>query len=138
MMLGLLGESHRTASFNKWELGWSLIAKHESDARRGYCKSAVLPWGALHGQFFALLPLDTNRTIARVSSLWGLAASWIEDGNGRSTLHLLPVGILFNHVEDLRRSSTTVLWTGISRTKSMAGAKDKVKFRLLGVRLAFL
>jgi len=69
--------------------------------------------------------LDTNRTIARVSSLWGLAGSWIEDGNGRSTLHLLPGGILFNHVEDQRRRSTTVLWTGISRTKSMAGAKDK-------------
>jgi hypothetical protein len=138
LMLGLLGESHRTASFNQWELGWSLIAKHESDLRRGYSKTAVLPWGVLYGQFQARLPQDTNHIVARVSALWGLAGSWMRDGNGRSTMHLLPGGILFSHVEDSQNHSLTVLWTGISRTKVTSGAMEKIKLRLLGVRLPFV
>jgi hypothetical protein len=138
LVLGLLGASHRTASFKKWELGWSLIAKHESDARRGYSKTAVLPWGVLCGQFRARLPQDTNRTVARVSALWGLAGSWRDDGNGRVRLHLLPGGILFSHVKDPLHSSTTVVWTGISRTKVTPGAKENIKFRLLGVRLPYV
>ena len=138
LVLGLLGESHRTASFNQWELGWSLIAKHESDARRGYCKTAVLPWGMLYGQFQARLPEDTNHTVARISALWGLAGSRMQDGNGGSTVHLLPGGILFSHVEDSQHSSSTVLWTGISRTKVRSGGAEKIKFRLLGVRLPFV
>jgi hypothetical protein len=138
LMLGLLGESHRTASFNKWELGWSLVAKHESDGRRGYSKTAVLPWGVLCGQFQARLPENTNRTIARVSVLWGLAGSWMQDGNGRSTVHLLPGGILFSPVKDSQHNSSTVLGTGMSRTKVASGAKEKIRFRLLGVRLPFV
>ena len=137
LMLGLLGESHRTASFNQWELGGSLIAKHETDARRGYCQTTVLPWGVLYGQFQTRLPQDTNYLVARVSALWGLAGSWKQDGTGHSTLHLLPGGILFSHVQDPQHDSTTVLWTGISRTKLAPGAKAKIKFRLLGVRLPF-
>jgi hypothetical protein len=137
VLLGLVGESHRTASFNKWELGWSLIAKHESDARRGYHKTTVLPWGVLYGQFHARLPQDTNYIVARVSALWGVAGSWKQDGTERSTFHLLPGGILFSHVQDSQHDSTTVLWTGLSRTKVTPGAKAKTKFRLLGVRLPF-
>jgi hypothetical protein len=137
LLLGLLGESHRTSSFNKWELGGSLIAKHESDLRRGYGKTAVLPWGVLYAQFQARLPQDTNRIIGRVSALWGLAGSWSQDGNGRSTVHLLPGGILFSHVKDSQHNASTVLWTGLSRTKATPGTKEKIKFRLLGVRLPF-
>lgn len=138
LMLGLVGKSHRTASFNQWELGGSLIAKHEADVRRGYSKTAVLPLGILCAQFQARLPQDTNHTVARVSTLWGLAGSWRQDGDGRSTLHLLPGGILFSHVKDPQHNSITVLGTGIARTKVTSGAKAKIKFRLLGVRLPFV
>jgi hypothetical protein len=135
LALGLLGESHRTASFNQWELGWSLLAKHEADARRGYCKTAVLPWGVLYDQFGARWPQAPNRTFTRVSAVWGLAGSWTQDGAGRSTLHILPAGILFCREKSPLRSSTTVLGTGISRTKSAPGFPAKIRFRLLGVRL---
>ena len=34
-LLGLLAESRRTTSFHKWEVGGGLVARHESEARRG-------------------------------------------------------------------------------------------------------
>jgi hypothetical protein len=39
----MLGESRRTASFNKWELGGGLVARHESEAHRGITRTTLLP-----------------------------------------------------------------------------------------------
>ena len=43
LLLGMLGESRRTASFNKWELGGGLVARHESEAHRGITRTTLLP-----------------------------------------------------------------------------------------------
>jgi hypothetical protein len=133
LALGLLGDWHRTPSFNKWELGWSLVAKHQSDTRRGVQKSAVLPWGLLYGQFSARLPQDPERTVSRVSLLWGLAASRSKDSFSRTTLQILPAGILFKSQSNPSRTAIHILGTGVSSTKPTSTAARTTRYRLLGI-----
>ena len=135
LLLGLLGESHRTASFAKWELGWSLVAKHQSDSRRGIAKTALLPWGILYGQLTVKLPYDPARTISRASVLWGLAGSCTQASSGRRSLRLLPGGLLFRSDSGAGRTSVHVLGTGISREHPPQGKTGATRFRLLGIPL---
>jgi hypothetical protein len=70
-LLGLLAESRRTTSFHKWELGGGLLARHESEARRGTTKTTWLPWGVLASRSSARVPQSRGKTITRTSILWG-------------------------------------------------------------------
>ena len=135
LALGLIGEWHRTSSFHKWEVGWSLVAKHQSDTRRGVYKTALLPWGVLYGQFSARLPQAPARTISRASVLWGLAASRSLNSSGRTTLNILPAGILFKMQRSPSRTAIHVLGTGISRTQPAAVSETTTRYRVLGIPL---
>ena len=135
LVLGLLGESHRTASFNQWELGWSLVANHESDSRRGVSKTAVLPLGILYHRLSAKLPQDPNLTLSHASVLWGLAASQAKDSSGRRALKILPAGLLFRSESSHARTAVHVLGTGIARTKPTSTTSGTTRFRLLGIPL---
>ena len=135
LVLGLLGESHRTASFHKWELGWSLVAKHQSDSRRGFTKTALLPWGLLYGQFSAKLPQAPARTISRHSVLWGLGASRTRDSSDQLTFNLLPGGLLFRNRASPTGGATYLLGTGVAHTQASAKTAATTQFRLLGIRV---
>src|SRR5258708_196385 len=71
-LLGWLGESRRTTSFNKWELGDGWIARHESEGRRGATHTTLLPWGVLASYSAYRLPHLPDKTITRWSLVWGL------------------------------------------------------------------
>src|SRR5215831_10606153 len=58
-----------TVSFSEW---W---ASHESEARRGFTQTTLLPWGLLASHSSARLPYSTDKTITRTSLLWGLGGS---------------------------------------------------------------
>ena len=131
--LGLLAESHRTATFNKWELGWSCLAKHESDSRRAMSKTGLLPWSVLYSQFTAKLPPDPDRTITRRSVLWGLAFSQTKDSGREQHLNILPAGILFHRQINQYGAGTYVLGTGISSSKPTSFGRNKTRFRLFGI-----
>lgn len=133
--LGLLGSSHRTASFHRWELGWSLVAKHQSDSRRAFNKTAVLPWGILYSHFATKLPQDPSRALSRDSVLWGLAVSQTRDAAKRRTFEVLPAGLLYRTEHGPTRSATYILGTGVSRTKATSTAGSTARFRLLGIPL---
>ncbi len=133
--LGLLGTSHRTASFNRWELGWRLLAKHQSDSRRAFDKTAVLPWGVLYSHFATKLPQDPDRSLSRASILWGLAGSQTRDTADRRTFKLLPAGLLFRSERGPTRTATHVLGTGVSKTKPTSTTSGASQFRLLGIPL---
>ena len=133
LLLGLLVDSHRTPTFHKWELGWSCIAKHDSDSRRGISRTGILPWSVLYSQFKAKLPPEPQRTIARRSVLWGLAFSQTKDSGYGGDLEILPAGILFRSDRSAAKTATYILGTGSSRSKPTAWAGSKIRFRLLGI-----
>ena len=133
--LGLVGESHRTESFHKWEMGWSLVAKHQSDARRGVTKTAVLPWGVLFSRLSARLPQDPAHTVSRVSVLWGVAGSRTRDSANKVTFEILPAGLLLRSESSPVRSALHVLGTGVARTAPTAPGGGTTRFRLLGIPL---
>ena len=132
LVLGLLADWHRTKSFTKWELGWSLVAKHQSDSRRGVYKTTVLPWGILCGQFSARLPQDPSRKVSRVSVLWGLLASRTHNSADQTTFNLLPAGLLLRDQLSPSHTSFHILGTGARRTHPTATRGATTRYRLFG------
>jgi len=116
ILLGIIGECRRTSSFNKWKLGWGLVAKHESEARRGITKTTLLPWGILQSHLSTPLPQAPTNTLSRDTLLWGLAASRTSVANGRHALRILPGGLLFRSTTAPGKRAVHVLGTGTSRT----------------------
>jgi hypothetical protein len=129
VLLGIVGEWRRTSSLTQWELGWGLVAKHQSEARRGIMKTTLLPWGLLQSHFSTPLLQTPTNTLCRDTLLWGLAASRTSVANGRQALRILPGGLLFRTTVAPGKSAVHVLGTGISRT----GATTR--FRLLCIPL---
>ena len=134
-LLGLAGESHETASLNKWQMGAGLLVKHDSEARRGFSKTTLLPWGVLFSHCSARLPEAPDKTIARTSALWGFCGSAEKNGAGRKSVNVLPLGLLLRATSGPRSSSFHMLATGISRVKTSDGEVVAKRFRLLGIPL---
>jgi hypothetical protein len=134
-LAGVVGESRRTASFHKWELGGGLVVRHESEARRGTAKTTLLPWGVLASRGSARLPQSPDRTIERTSLVWGLAMSATKDGAGGHGVRVLPFGVLFRRTTGPGRSSTHILGTGLSRKEATAHSASTERYRLLGIPL---
>src|ERR1035441_6464935 len=133
LLLGLLAESRRTTSFNKWELGGGWVTKHESEARRGITKTTWLPWGVLASHCSATLPQAPDKTITRTSVLWGLGGSVTMDGVGCHAVHLLPFGLLLRSTTAPGQSSVHVLGTGCFRKEATGHSGSSVRFRFLGI-----
>jgi hypothetical protein len=133
--LGVLAESRRTTSFHKWELGGGLIARHESEARRGTTKTTLLPCGVLASQSSARLPQSPDKTITRTSVLWGLGGSVTMDGAGCHSVRVLPFGLLLCRTTGPRQSSIHVLGTGLLRQEATNHSDSMARFRLLGIPL---
>ncbi len=127
LLLGMLAESRRTASFNKWELGGGLVARHESEAHRGITRTTLLPWGVLACHCSARLPQSPDKTITRTSVLWGL------DGADCHSVHLLPFGLLLRRTTGPRQSSIHVLGAGFLRQEATNYSGSTARFRLLGI-----
>jgi hypothetical protein len=127
-LLGMVAESRRTTSFNKWEIGGGFIARHESEARRGSIKTTWLPWGVLASHCSARLPQAPEKTITRASVVWGLAASVTTDQDGNRSACLLPFGILLRRATGPGHSSFHILGTGFSRR-----AASTARFHLFGI-----
>jgi hypothetical protein len=134
-LLGLLAESRRTTSFHKWELGGGLVAKHESEDRRGFTKTTWLPWGVLASHCSARLPQSPGKTIARTSVLWGLGASVTMNGSGGHSVHVLPFGLLLHRTTAPGQSCIHILGTGLSRREAADHSASTTRFRLLGIPL---
>ncbi|MDB6064821.1 MAG: hypothetical protein JWR26_1029, partial [Pedosphaera sp.] len=132
-LLGLLAESRRTASFNKWELGGGLMINHESEARRGFAKTTLLPWGVLASHCSARLPQSPDKTITRSSILWGLAGSATLDSLGTHSFHVLPYGLLYRQTTSPGHSSIHILGTGRSYKEAANNSGSTTRFRLLGI-----
>jgi hypothetical protein len=128
-LLGWLAEWRRTASFHKWELGGGLVAKHESEARRGFTKTTLLPWGVLASHCSATLPQSPGKTLIRTSVLWGVGGSVTLDAEGCRSVHVLPFGLLLCHTTAPGQTSLHVLGTGFLRSGPTS------RFRLLGIPL---
>ena len=134
-LLGLLAESRRTTSFHKWELGGGLVVRHESEARRGTRKTALLPWGVLASHNSARLPQSPGTNIMRASVLWRLGASVTKDGAGRHSVRVLPFGLLFHRTTGPGQSSAHVLGTGFSRQETVSRSGLTTRLRLFGLPL---
>jgi hypothetical protein len=135
ILLGLVGECRRTSSFSQWELGWGLVAKHQSEARRGATKTTLLPWGVLQSHFSTPLPQAPTNTLSRDTLLWGLAASRTSVANGRQALRILPSGLLFRTTTAPGKKAVHVLGTGISHTDANQNSGASSRFRLLCIPL---
>jgi hypothetical protein len=132
-LLGMLAELRRTTSFHKWELGGGLVARHESEARRGITKTTWLPWGVLASHCSARLPQSPGNTITRTSVLWGLGASVTMDGAGGHSVHVLPLGLLLRRTTGPGQSSFHILGTGIFHQEATEHFGSAAHFRLLGI-----
>jgi hypothetical protein len=132
-VFGLMGESRRTTSFDKWQVGAGLVVRHESETRRGFTQTTLLPWGLLFGHSSARLPYAPDKTIARASLVWGLGGSVAVDGDGVHSLRVLPFGLLFRKTTGPRQSSLHILATGLSRKESADHAHTSSRFRVLGI-----
>jgi len=132
-LLGWLAESRRTASFNQWSLGGGLVARHQSEARRGITETALLPWGMLVSHGSARLPQSPGKTITRTSVLWGLAGSVTRDGADGHAVHVLPFGLLLRRTTGPEQSSFHVLGTGCFRQRATISSGSTARFRLLGI-----
>ena len=132
-LLGMLAELRRTTSFHKWELGGGLVARHESEARRGITKTTWLPWGVLASHCSARLPQSPGNTITRTSVLWGLGASVTMDGAGGHSVHVLPLGLLLRRTTGPGQSSFHILGTGIFHQEATEHFGSTAHFRLLGI-----
>jgi hypothetical protein len=132
-LLGMLGETRRTASFKKWQLGAGFVARHESEARRGSTKTTWLPWGVLASYSAARLPESPDKTIMRQTILWGVGENASLDGSGRRKVEILPFGILYHHLSSPRQASTHILATGFSRKEALNHGGTTSQFRVLGI-----
>jgi hypothetical protein len=132
-LLGLLAESRRTASFRKWEVGWGLLARHESETRRGFTSTTWLPWGVLASHSAARLPQSPDKTIVSTTVIWGLGAGVTADGAGGHSVHLLPFGLLLRRTTGPGRSSIHILGTGFSQQEATDHAPSTTRVRLLGI-----
>ena len=130
-VLGALAENRRTTSFHKWEVGAGMIVRHESEARRGFSKTTLLPWGILASHASARLPQSPNKIISRTSLLWGLAASASANGAGSQSFKLLPFGLLLHKTSGPNRTSFHILGTG--RFRKSNGNTRTSHFRILGI-----
>jgi hypothetical protein len=132
-LLGVLGESRRTSSFHKWELGAGLVAAHESEARRGTAKTTWLPWGVLASYCSAQLPQSPDKIITHTSVLWGFGATANTEDGGERSVQVLPFGLLLSHTTGAGRASTHILGTGVSHRESTDHSVSTNRFRLLGI-----
>ena len=132
-LLGMLAESRRTTSFNKWEIGAGLVASHESEARRGVTKTTLLPWGMLASHNAARLPQSPDKTITRTSVLCGLGGSVTMDAAGLRSMHVLPFGLLLDRTTGSGQSSIHVLGTGLVRKAATNHSGSTARLRLLGI-----
>jgi hypothetical protein len=130
-VLGLLAENRRTSSFHKWELGAGMVARHESETRRGFSKTTLLPWGVLASHASASLPQSPDKTITRTSVLWGFVASAWANGAGSRSLSLLPFGLLLHKTSGPQQTSFHILATG--STQRTSGKRRTTQFHLLGI-----
>jgi len=129
ILLGLVGERRWTSSFIECQVGWGLVANHQSEARRGVTKTTLLPWGILQSHFSTPLPQTPANTLSRDTFLWGLAVSRTSVANGRQALRVLPGGLLFRSTTAPGESAVHILGTGISRT----GARTRFRFLCIPV-----
>ncbi len=134
-LMGLLGESRRTPSFHKWELGGGLIARHESEARRGITMTTWLPWGVLASYGSARLPQSPDKTIMRTRVLWGFGTTVTRDGAGGHSVQVLPFGLLLRRTTSPGQAAVHVLGTGLFRKEATSYSGSTVRFRLLGIPL---
>lgn len=132
-VLGLLAESRRTIHFRKWELGGGLLARHESEARRGFSKTTLLPWGVLASHCSARLPQSPDKTITRTSIVWGLAESSTMDAKDTRRVRVLPFGLLFRRTSCPGQTSVHVLGTGRFHREATGKSGAINRFRLLGI-----
>ncbi len=132
-LLGILAESRRTTSFNKWELGCGFLAKHESEARRGITKTTLLPWGVLVSRCSARLPQSPDKTIMRASIVWGLGASVTKNAADTQSVRVLPFGLLFRRTTSPGQNSNYVLGTGRFHKEATNSSGATTRFRLLGI-----
>ncbi len=135
ILLGLAGESRRTPSFHKWQLGGGLLVKHESEVRRGFSKTTLLPWGVLAAHCSAKLPQSPENIISRSSLLWGLCGSTSKNGAGRRTVHVLPFGLLYRGTHGSQESSVHVLGTGVSRDGAADDSSPTRRYHLFGIQI---
>jgi hypothetical protein len=130
---GIVGECRGTASFSHWQLGWGLVAKHDSEARRGATKTTVLPWGLLGSHSSALLPYAPTNRIYRTAAVWGLAATSKTDAGGRHLVTILPGGLLLQSMNGPGIKARHVLGTGITHRYSAKDGAGVTRFHLLGI-----
>jgi hypothetical protein len=135
LLLGILAESRRTTSLHKWEFGGGLIARHESEARRGSTHTTWLPWGVLASHSAARLPQSPDIVIAHTSMLWGLGASATADETGSRSVNVLPFGLLLHRTTGPGRSSFYILGTGAVHQETADHSGSTTRYRLLGVPL---
>jgi hypothetical protein len=132
-LLGLLAESRRTTSFNRWEFGGGWIARHESEARRGVSHTTLLPWGLLASHSSYRPRQSPHKTITRSSLIWGLGGSITADESQTRAVRLLPFGLLFRGVTGPSQTSIHAIGTGFSRKKAADNSSATTRFRLFGV-----
>ena len=132
-VFGLLAESRRTASFHRWEVGGGFVAKHESEARRGFTKTTLLPWGVLTSHCATRLPQSPDKTMTRTSLIWGLAGSVTTDPASRRSIHVLPFGLLVNSTMGTGQFTLHVLGTGYSQREAADHSGSTTRYRLFGI-----
>ena len=130
--LGIAGERRRTSSLNKWELGWGLAARHESETRRQFAKTTVLPWGVLYSHFSAAVAQSRTNTFTRTKVLWGLAGGRKSLDKGGHTVTLLPWGLLLRSTAAPDQQAFHVVGTDISHGKLRVSG-ETTRFRVLGI-----
>jgi len=132
-LLGMLAESRRTPSFNKWDLGGGFVARHESEARRGITKTTLLPWGVLASHCSARLPQSPGKGITRTSVLWGLGGSVTLNEASCRSVQVLPFGLLLRSTTGPGQASFHILGTGLLRKEATDNSGATERFRFLGI-----
>jgi hypothetical protein len=135
LLLGVVGESRRTISLNKWQVGAGLVAKHQSEARQGITKTTLLPWGILGSHFSTPAPQVPTNSLTRTSVVWGLVGSGSSDEAGRHKLQILPAGLLLRRTTGPGEAAFHVLGTGVSRREATDHSGSIARYHLFGIRV---
>jgi hypothetical protein len=69
------------------------------------------------------------------SVLWGFGGKGADDGAGRTSLQVLPFGLLIHQTKSPGQSSFHVLGTGVSHKEAADHSGTTSRFRLLGIPL---